>query len=105
LRYARLVLAGSEPRYLGHNPLGALMALALMGCIGALALTGWLYRTDRFWGDETLERLHEALAWTLLVLIVVHVIGVLVTGLRHRENLVVAMIGGRKRPPRDGDIV
>ncbi len=29
LRYARLLLAGAAPRYLGHNPLGGWMVIAL----------------------------------------------------------------------------
>ena len=31
------------------------MVIALFICVGGLALTGWLYTTDRFWGDETVE--------------------------------------------------
>jgi len=104
LRYARRALAGTEPRHVGHNPLGGWMVLALFAWIAALALTGWLYTTDRFWGDETVERMHEALAWSLLGLVAIHVAGVLVASRRHRENLVRSMIDGRKRAP-DGDDV
>ena len=104
LAYARRVLAGREPRHLGHNPLGGWMVLALFAWIGGLALTGWLYTTDRYWGDETVERVHELFAWSLIGLVAVHVIGVVVAGRRHRENLVRAMVDGRKRAPEDGDI-
>ena len=103
-RYARGVLAAREPRHLGHNPLGGWMALTLFTWIGALALTGWLYTTDRYWGDETVEWVHEWLAWSLIGLVVMHVIGVVVASRRHRENLVRAMFDGRKRAPEDGDI-
>src|SRR5262249_31715504 len=97
------VLAAHEPRHLGHNPLGAWMILALFACVGGLALTGWLYTTDRFWGDETVERIHVALAWTMLSLVVLHVAGVLLASLRHRENLVAAMFSGEKRDAHEGD--
>jgi len=103
-RYARAVAAHREPRYLGHNPLGAWMVIALMACVAGLALTGWLYTTDAFWGDETVERIHLALAWTLLGLVVVHVAGVLFTSRRHRENLVASMLHGDKRAPEGDDI-
>jgi cytochrome b len=93
-----------EPRYLGHNPLGAWMVLALMGCVIGLALTGWLYTTDRFFGDETVDAVHQVLAWTLLALIAAHLLGVIFTSLRHRENLVRAMFDGRKPAPRETDI-
>jgi cytochrome b len=104
LRYALAVANGHEPRYLGHNPLGGWMMVALMACIIGLALTGWLYTTDAFWGDEIVERVHRALAWTLLGLVVLHVGGVLFTSLRQRENLVRSMLDGRKRAPSRDDI-
>ena len=104
LRYALAVLRRREPRFLGHNPLGGWMVVALMLCIAGLALTGWLYTTDAFWGDETVERLHRALAWALLGLVVAHVAGVIYTGVRHRENLVASMLSGRKRAPQSNDI-
>ena len=103
LDYARLFLAGAEPRHLGHNPLGAWMILGLMGCTAGLALTGWLYTTDRFWGDETVERVHVALAWSMFALVVLHLAGVAFASIRHRENLVAAMLSGEKRAPSEGD--
>jgi len=105
LRYARAVALGREPRFIGHNPLGGWMVVALMLCVIGLALTGWLYTTDTFFGDETVERVHRALAWALLGLVVAHVAGVLFTSLRHRENLIAAMFSGRKRAPTRDDIV
>ena len=97
LAYLRLLRRGREPRYIGHNPLGGWMVLALMGCVAGLAVSGWLYTTDVLWGDETVEGVHRALAGLLLALVVLHLTGVAVTSLRHRENLVSAMFTGRKR--------
>ena len=102
--YARQVIQGDEPRYIGHNPLGAWMVLLLVACVLGLALTGWLYTTDRFWGDETVEQIHETLAWAMLGLISLHVAGVVFTSLRHKENLVHAMLTGRKPPAGKGDV-
>jgi hypothetical protein len=48
-------------------------------------------------GAEWLEDAHEALAWALLSVVVVHVAGVALGSVLHRENLVVAMLTGRKR--------
>ena len=104
LRYARAVAARRERRFIGHNPLGGWMVVALMLCVIGLALTGWLYTTDAFFGDETVERVHLALAWTLLGLVVAHVAGVIFTSLRHRENLVAAMFSGTKRAAQHDDI-
>jgi len=104
LRHARLLLQGREPRYVGHNPLGGWMVVALLGCVVALALTGWLYTTDRLWGDATVEALHEGFAWALVGLVALHLAGVIHASRRHRENLVAAMSSGRKREPRDDDV-
>ena len=103
-RYVRALLCRHAPRHLGHNPLGAWMVVALIACVSALALTGWLYTTDAFWGSEVVEDLHRACAWLLLGLVVAHVAGVIFTSLRQRENLVAAMWSGRKRAPREYDI-
>ena len=84
--------------------LGGWMVLALMLCVIGLGVSGWLYTTDAFWGDESVEQVHRALAWALLGLVAVHVAGVLFTGWRHRENLVASMLDGDKRAPEGDDI-
>ena len=44
------------------------------------------------------------IAAAVLVLAALHVAGVIVTSIRQRENLVAAMLHGRKRPPKDDDV-
>lgn len=104
LPYARSVLACSEPRYVGHNPLGGWMIVTLIAAIAAVDLTGVLYTTDRYWGVAWVEDLHETISDVLFGLIALHVAGVVIASRRHGENLVAAMIHGRKRPPAAGDV-
>lgn len=104
LAYARDVRQHRAPRYLGHNPLGGWMVVALLLTVSAVCLTGWLMTTDAFWGSEAMEEVHEALAQGLLGLVALHVAGVVVTGRHQHENLVAAMWHGRKRAPEAGDI-
>lgn len=104
LRYARLALLARAPRYVGHNPLGAWMVLALFACIAMLSLTGWLYTTDRFWGDAVVERIHVGSAWSMAVLFALHVAGAIAASVRHRENLIASMAHGMKREARGSDI-
>ncbi|MDX1460714.1 MAG: cytochrome b/b6 domain-containing protein [Xanthomonadales bacterium] len=96
--YARAAVSGQAPRYLGHNPLGGWMALVLWALIVAVCVTGWMYTTDRWWGIEWVENLHEALTNILLACVLFHVVGVIFTSRHQRENLMAAMIHGRKRP-------
>jgi len=104
LCYARNFFAAKAPRHVGHNPLGAWMIIALLGVVAATSLTGWAYTTDAFWGDPLMGQLHEGLATTLLVLAALHLAGVIFASLRHRENLVGAMVHGRKREAAGDDI-
>lgn len=95
-RYAKDVLAHREARYLGHNPAGAMMILALLAGIIATGATGWMMTTDAFFESEWVEEIHEALAGGTLALVGLHVAGVVFNSIRHRENLVKAMFTGRK---------
>ena len=83
-------------RYLGHNPAGGAMILLLMATVATAAVSGWLSQTDRFFAVAWVEDLHRASANLLIVLIVFHLIGVLLSSLMHGENLVRAMVTGRK---------
>jgi cytochrome b len=86
-----------ERRYQGHNPLGAVMILALMALLAIISLTGWMTTLESFRRAHWLEEVHEAFANLLLPLVGIHVVGVLYGSLRHGENLVKGMINGRKR--------
>lgn len=104
LRYTGLLLKGREPRYLGHNPAGAAMMVALMGLVSIIGLTGWMMGTDRFWGVRWVEIFHETSANILIVAALLHVAGAIVESVRHRENLPLSMVTGTKRAATGSDI-
>ncbi|MFC3531783.1 cytochrome b/b6 domain-containing protein [Vogesella facilis] len=87
---------GRHPQTAGHNPLGALMMLALMGLVLALGVSGYLMGTDAYFGEDWLEELHEALANTLLAAAGLHALAAIVMSRVERVNLVRAMITGIK---------
>ncbi|MDQ7263667.1 cytochrome b/b6 domain-containing protein [Paracoccus sp. PS-1] len=120
LAYLRDMLRGREQRHLGHNPAGAAMIVALMVTLSGTALSGWLLEQSieearavtvagehgnrEVRGDKTLKEVHETLANLALVLVALHIGGVAVTSRRHRENLLRAMVTGRKRLPGANDV-
>lgn len=97
IRYLRDLGNGNQPHYLGHNPAGAVMMLALMGLLAVVSITGYMTQTDTFWGADWVEELHSVSANLILVLALVHALAALYESWNHRENLVWAMITGRKR--------
>lgn len=110
LRYLYDAVRLRAKRYIGHNPAGGLMAIALLVCLagtivtGLLALGGMEYTgplaalaphlTDR--EAHWLEEAHETFANLTLLLVFAHVAGVVLASLQHRENLIRAMFTGRK---------
>lgn len=121
---------GKERRYLGHNPAGAAMIVALLLTLSGTAFTGWLmeepgrvamlpdmpqivspaiadedgeYESYGAGGEEALEEVHEVLANLMLFLIALHVGGVVLASFRHHEILARSMVTGDKRAPRPGD--
>lgn len=104
LAYARAYIRGRPPVHTSHNPLGALMVVALLGTLLATILTGILLYGGPAYGGTLLagsahdvEDLHEGAAHLLLWLIGLHVAGVIVSSILERQNLVLGMITGRKR--------
>lgn len=79
----------------GHNPLGQWSVYLIWLLISALALTGWLSRTDALWGEDWPIDLHAALSVGLLALIVVHVLAVMIVSRLSGQHLLSQMIHGR----------
>ena len=104
LSYLRALVMRREPRHLGHNPLGGWMIVLLLAAAVLAGGSGALYNADRFWGDEVVYTVHRIAGWAFVVLVPLHVLGVIVTSLLQRENLVLAMFSGRKRKAAPGDI-
>lgn len=111
-RHVRDLLRGRAARHVGHTPAGGVMTLMLMSLLALLVITGLLLdgaelmsgplaALPRFGDGMALAMLadvHGMLADALVVLVILHVAGVLLESLLHRENLILAMVTGRKRP-------
>lgn len=95
--YGRDLLAGRASDCRGHNPLAAIMVLALLVMLIATGTSGWMMTLDGYRSSKWLEDLHEGLASATLVLVGFHILAVGIMSLVHGENLVRTMITGRKR--------
>ncbi len=100
-------------RYLGHNPAGGAMAYLLIASLLLTSFTGLaIYAIAEQAGplagiltasnelvEEVLEGTHEFFANFTLFLVFIHIAGVIIESLIHRENLAMSMITGYKRVP------
>ena len=98
MAYVKGMIRGSPHHHAGHNPAGAVAILLLLGLTLVVAASGWAV-LDKIGGDS-FEELHEAAAIAMLIVVGMHVAGVALGSWAHRENLVKAMITGRKDVPR-----
>jgi cytochrome b len=94
VKYMRSLLLRKPEHYTGHNPAGG-WAIVLLLAIGlATAVTGWpLYQND---GADWLEGAHEFVANLMIGIVLLHIAGVVVGSLKHKENLPRTMITGYK---------
>jgi cytochrome b len=128
LSYFWDLLTGHAKRYVGHSPAGGVMIILLMISLAATVGTGlivyaqehgagplapFIAHTQQAEGlngvvredanreehESSLEEVHETLANVTLALVMFHVLGVILASFVHRENLVIAMLTGRKRAP------
>ena len=89
-RHVRELLRGRPQATMGHNALGALSVILLLALVAGTVWTGAILAED----------VHELLGWSLLALVVIHILAVVVMSLLTRENLVRAMVDGTKPADR-----
>jgi cytochrome b len=101
LAYLKSLVSRHPEHHAGHNPAGALAIIGLLLLAAVTTASGWATYNEV--AGDWLEEVHEAFANGMLLLVIVHVAAVVLSSWLHRENLVGAMIHGRKpAPPREG---
>jgi cytochrome b len=111
LAYLRSLVHGRPLHYFGHNPAGALMVFALLVLLMLIFVTGLITLTvidfegpllflTNYFSDPASYAVHHLHGWLIdvaLLLIPLHVLGVVAGSIQHKENLVKAMITGKKK--------
>jgi cytochrome b len=100
MAYLKSLATPRPEHHLGHNPAGGLAILALLGLGALVTVSGYLNYADL--GGDWLEELHEAAASLMMALVGLHVAAVILSSRLHHENLLRAMITGRK-PAQPGE--
>lgn len=124
LAYLRALKQGNPKRYLGHNPAGGYMIIAMLVMLTGTTMSGLKCYAEEGYGplaesntvtfisaayaddddddeehsdgEEFWEEVHEFFVTMTLLLVFLHIMGVILSSKRHKENLVRAMITGKK---------
>lgn len=94
ITYLKEIATGRARRYTGHNPAGSWAVYAILALGIGTGVSGYL--TFNEIGGDVSEEVHEFLANAWLFVVMLHVAGVIVSSLAHRENLGRAMVTGYK---------
>lgn len=106
--YIKSLTNGTARRFIGHNPAAGIMIMMMLLCLLTVTISGIALDGAENWSGPManmglfhytglIQSIHVISTDLLLFLIGLHLLGVLHTSLTHGENLVRAMINGKKR--------
>lgn len=99
LTYLQSLLSPRPAHYIGHNPAGAWAIFILLVLGITIAVSGislyWEIGGEEF-AEELFEELHELAANAMLAIVIVHIAGVVISSVLHKENLPRSMVTGLK---------
>ncbi len=95
-------------RYLGHNPAGGVMVVLMLLTLLTITLSGValdaaenragpLAGSQLFLYTDMINMIHNLSTHIATAMVVLHILGVIFSAKAHNENLVLAMITGKKR--------
>ena len=92
--YFKGILTGEKKRWAGHNPASSWAGIVMMLMALGLAVTGYLMTSGP--NKETYEDVHELLANGFIIVVVLHIAGIVLHTIRHKEMIGLSMIDGKK---------
>jgi cytochrome b len=94
-QYMGSVFKKEAKQYAGHNPATSITLIVMLLLALSLAFTGYAYTQ----GNEAFEEIHPILANLFLFTVILHVAGVVLHSLVHRDGIVFGMVDGKKAVP------
>lgn len=106
--YLLSLLRGKAERYIGHNPAGGAMIVLMLAALITVSVSGIALDGAENWSGPMAEmqlfrytglikRIHSLSTDILLLAICLHLPGVALSSMLHRENLFKSMLTGKKR--------
>ncbi|OYZ19634.1 MAG: cytochrome b [Bdellovibrio sp. 28-41-41] len=92
--YFKGILTGDKKRWAGHNPASSWAGIVMMLMALGLAVTGYLMTSGP--NKETYEDVHELLANGFIIVVILHIAGIVLHTIRHKEMIGLSMIDGKK---------
>jgi cytochrome b len=92
--YLKSLVKRKPVHYVGHNPAGSVAIWLLLVLGVASGVSGVMVYEEL--GGDMLEEIHDLVSYAMLVVVGVHILGIVVSSLMHRENLVLSMVTGLK---------
>ena len=92
--YAYGMVSGNKRRWAGHNPASSWASLAMILCGIGLCISGYLMTSGA--NKEDFEDIHEIFSTIFIILVLLHILGLIIHTLRHKELIGLSMIDGKK---------
>ncbi len=92
IAYLKEAFGGGGKRHIGHNPGSAYAIFAMLALVLGISISGIMLSL----GYKDLKEAHELMTYSMIAVVVAHVAGVIFHSIRHRENITMSMISGKK---------
>ncbi len=94
VNYFKGILSGDKTRWAGHNPASSWAGVIMMVMAFGLAVTGYFMTSGP--DKESFEDIHELFANGFIIVVVLHIAGIVLHTIRHKELIALSMVDGKK---------
>ncbi len=94
VNYFKGILSGDKTRWAGHNPASSWAGVIMMVMAFGLAVTGYFMTSGP--DKESFEDIHELFANGFIIVVVLHIAGIVLHTIRHKELIAFSMVDGKK---------